>query len=56
MNTTDNKSNGGERQTLIPDIPGRSIPDKRLEPKRKQTEKPTLLEMFEDEIKQRGEP
>lgn len=39
-------------QQQIDDLPPRTIPDKPLTPKRKQTEKPTLLEMYEQEIKQ----
>lgn len=40
-------------QTILPDLPPRQIPTGKLEPKRKQTDKPTLLELFQDEIKQR---
>jgi hypothetical protein len=39
-------------QTVIGDTPERKIPDTALKPKRAQTNKPTLLEMYEEETKQ----
>ncbi len=39
-------------QYMIPDAPTRKVPTTPLKPKRPQTEKPTLLEMYEEEIKQ----
>ncbi len=39
-------------QYMIPDAPTRKVPDTPLRAKRAQTEKPTLLEMYEEEQKQ----
>jgi len=39
-------------QYMIPDAPTRKVPDTPLRAKRVQTEKPTLLEMYEEETKQ----
>jgi hypothetical protein len=41
-----------ELQTLIPDTPQRKVPETGLKPKRVQTNKPTLLEVYEEEVKQ----
>ena len=40
------------KQVVISDAPKRIVPDTPLKPKRSQTEKPTLLEMYQEEIKQ----
>jgi len=40
------------KQVVISDTPDRVVPDSPLKPKRSQTEKPTLLEMYQEEIKQ----
>ncbi len=39
-------------QYMIPDAPTRKIADAKLKPKRPQTTKPTLLEMYEEIITQ----
>jgi len=40
------------KQVVISDTPDRVVPNSPLKPKRSQTEKPTLLEMYQEEIKQ----
>jgi hypothetical protein len=39
-------------QAVIAETPGRTVPTGPLKPKRAQTEKPTLLEAFHEEVKQ----
>lgn len=39
-------------QAVVPGTPGRVVPDAPLRAKRKQSEKPTLLELYEAEISQ----
>lgn len=42
----------GEKQCVIAETPARTIPSGPLKPKRPQTEKPTLLELYEGIISQ----
>jgi hypothetical protein len=39
-------------QYMIPDAPTRKVPDTGLKPKRAQTTKPTILELYETEQQQ----